>query len=132
WRLRRARTISKYTGVRTLEDLLDFDFHDFFQNHCRRFLRYLRVDHRLHGLYLLASKTHDLTFIKDGNITVELAKECSRAFCRKKRILHAVDFKRYYRAQGTLSEYKIFFFLKEEPVPGFLAYIYIYCNVSTL
>lgn len=102
WRLRRARTIGKYTGVRKLEDLLDSDFHDFFQNHCRRFLRFLRVDHKLHGHYLLASKTHDPIFAKDESISDELAKEYSRRFCRKKKILHAVDFKKYYRAQGTL------------------------------
>jgi len=125
WRLKGSNTIRKYAKVSSLEDLVYFDFDQFYEYQCRR-MRFLKIDHQAHGFYLLAPSSRN----RHSGKNKEGEKDISRKFCLEKGITHPVHLKTYYmekqkekiRGQRRkISHYKIASFLKEAKVPSFLA-----------
>ena len=125
WRLKGSNIIKKYAKASSLEDLIYFNFDQFYENQCRR-MRFVKIDHQAHGFYLLAPSSRNRHSGKNKKAELDI----SRKFCLEKRIAHPVHLLNYYTKKqrekrmsqgGKLSYYKIASFLKEAKAPRFLA-----------
>lgn len=99
WRIRKSRLIRKYTGIHTIDDLIKFYFRGFFIGHCRRFLKFVKINHKMHGFHLLTYRPNRKLYGKSGKITDKLAARISRNFCIRRGINHPVLLRNYYRGK---------------------------------
>lgn len=113
WRIRKSRIIRKYTGIKTIDDLIKFDFRGFFMGHGRRFFKFVKINHKMHGFHLLTSRPNPKLCGKGRKITDKLAARISRHFCIRRGINHPVLLRNYYRGnkfmnpKRRLSDYMI-------------------------